>query len=118
MPTAVEPNYPFPGRRTPSPVLVAAAGWLLPGAGYWLVGERARALVVGITIIILFTGGTLIGGVRSIQVPGYGETGGKVYTWNQFKSNRPTGASMSLENMPLAESPIQYRQGQWVLTNV
>lgn len=65
--------------RPPSPPLVAVAGWLLPGAGYWLIGHRARAIVVGATIITLFLAGTLIGGVRAIQVPGYGEEGGRLY---------------------------------------
>jgi hypothetical protein len=77
MPTT-DPEY-APRR---SPILVALAGWLLPGSGYWLIGERARGLVVGITIIILFTAGTLIGGVRAIQVPGFGEDGGYLYTWH------------------------------------
>jgi hypothetical protein len=54
---------------------VALASWLLPGAGYWLLGQRARALTVGISIIILFVAGLLIGGVRVIEVPGYGDHG-------------------------------------------
>ena len=54
---------------------VAAAAWLLPGAGHWLLGQRARALTVGISIITLFTAGLLIGGVRLIEVPGYGDHG-------------------------------------------
>lgn len=61
-------------RNVPVP-LVAFAGWVLPGAGYWLLGERARALVVGISIIILYVAGLLIGGVRLIDVPGYGDHG-------------------------------------------
>ena len=62
----------------PAP-LVALAGWLVPGAGYWLLGHRARAIIVAATIITLFLAGTLIGGVRAIQVPGYGEEGGRLY---------------------------------------
>lgn len=61
-------------RNVPVP-LVALAAWLLPGAGYWLLGQRARALVVGISIIVLFILGLLIGGVRLIEVPGYGDHG-------------------------------------------
>ena len=55
--------------------LVALAGWVLPGAGYWLLGQRIRALVVGISVIALFVTGLLIGGVRLIEVPGYGDHG-------------------------------------------
>jgi len=61
--------------RTPPPSIVAAASWLVPGAGYWLIGQRARALTVGISITVLFVTGLLIGGVRLIEVPGYGDHG-------------------------------------------
>jgi hypothetical protein len=33
------------------PPLVALAGWLLPGAGYWLIGQKVRAVTVGVTIL-------------------------------------------------------------------
>lgn len=51
------------------PLVVALAGWLLPGLGYSLIGHKLRGLVVGITIIVLFVIGLLIGGVRSLEVP-------------------------------------------------
>ncbi len=56
---------------TSSAPLVALASWLVPGAGYWLIGQRGRALGVGITITVLFILGLLVGGVRVIEVPGY-----------------------------------------------
>src|SRR6478735_8015823 len=74
-----------------SPPLVAIAGWLLPGAGYWLIGQRVRAIVVGSTIIVMFLSGLLIGGVRSIQVPGYGENGGRLYNVREEQQERRTG---------------------------
>jgi hypothetical protein len=58
-----------------SPTTVAAAGWLVPGAGYLLLGQRARAMAVGLTVTLLFVGGLLIGGVRVLEVPGYGPHG-------------------------------------------
>lgn len=58
-----------------SPPLVALAGWLLPGAGYWLLGQRARALIIGITILWLWVSGLAIGGVRIIEVPKYDAQG-------------------------------------------
>ena len=51
--------------------LVVIAGWLVPGLGYFVIGERARGLIVGITILMTFAGGMLIGGIRVIDVPGY-----------------------------------------------
>jgi hypothetical protein len=61
-----------------SPPLVALAGWVLPGAGHWLVGERTRAIVIGATILGLFLLGLLLAGVRVIEVPGYDDAGGPV----------------------------------------
>jgi hypothetical protein len=57
------PSNSFP------PPLVALAGWLIPGAGYWLIGQRVRAITVGVTILVLFTLGILIAGMRVVQAP-------------------------------------------------
>jgi hypothetical protein len=51
------------------PPVVALAGWVLPGAGYLLIGHRARSLTVGVTILVLFVLGLLIGGVRVVDPP-------------------------------------------------
>jgi len=56
-------------RDLPPPPLVAIAGWILPGSGYWLIGQRSRAAVVGITIILLFALGILISGIRVVEAP-------------------------------------------------
>ncbi len=53
------------------PFVVAIAGWVLPGLGYWLIGERARGTIAGVTILLLFVAGIFIGGIRVIDVPGY-----------------------------------------------
>src|SRR4051812_35337040 len=45
------------------PPLVALAGWLLPGAGYWLIGQRTRAITVGTTILTVFVLGILVSGI-------------------------------------------------------
>src|SRR5687767_14271216 len=50
----------------PAPV-VALAAWLLPGLGYFLIGQRARGLTVCVTILLLFASGLLIGGVRVVD---------------------------------------------------
>lgn len=51
--------------------LVAIAGWLLPGSGYWLIGHRTRAIVICATILALFTAGVLIGGIRIVESPDF-----------------------------------------------
>jgi hypothetical protein len=60
----------------PPPVpIVALAGWCVPGLGYLLIGERARALFSGVSIVLIFLLGILIAGVRCVDVPGYSEVG-------------------------------------------
>jgi hypothetical protein len=63
--------------RVPVP-LVAIAGWVVPGAGYWLIGQRARGTTIGVTILALFLLGLLISGIRVIEVPGYDSYGAEI----------------------------------------
>jgi hypothetical protein len=58
-----------------SPPLVALAEWLVPGAGYWLIGQRTRAIVVGVTIFAIFTVGILISGIRVVEAPDFAGSG-------------------------------------------
>ena len=61
----------------PAP-LVALAAWLVPGGGYLVLGQRARGLTIGVTVVVLFTLGLLIGGVRALEVPGWDEHGWQI----------------------------------------
>lgn len=54
------------------------AAWLLPGLGHSLVGERVRGIAIGVTVVSMYVGGLLIGGVRVIEVPGYDNDGRKI----------------------------------------
>ena len=80
-----------------SPPLVALAAWLLPGAGYLLLGQRTRGLVVGISILLLFVVGLLIAGVRVLDVPGYDATG------QPIEINTATGPEWVMKAQPLSE---------------
>ena len=60
-----------------APPLVAVAGWIVPGAGYLLLGQVARGVTIGVTILFLFIAGVLIGGIRVIDVPGFTSLGEK-----------------------------------------
>jgi hypothetical protein len=100
----------------PAAPLVAIAGWLVPGAGYWLLGQRARAITVGATIITLFLAGTLIGGVRAIQVPGYGEEGGKLYVVRE-RDRAYDGREVFVERIKEHRAGRTQPEGDWVVTN-
>lgn len=67
-------SYEPPPIPPPVPV-VALAGWCVPGLGYWLIGERRRAIFSGVSILAIFVLGLLIAGVRCIDVPGFDDRG-------------------------------------------
>ena len=46
---------------------VAVAGWFIPGAGHWLIKERKRAIIIFLTITLLFTLGIYIGSIGVID---------------------------------------------------
>lgn len=60
----------------PPPPLVAVAGWVIPGGGYFLIGQRTRGTVIGVTIVALFVLGILIAGVRVVDAPNLFGAGG------------------------------------------
>ena len=48
------------------PLLVVSA-WVMPGLGHWLLGERWRGLIVGVTLLGLFAAGLLIGSIDVVD---------------------------------------------------
>jgi hypothetical protein len=58
-----------------SPVLVGVCAWLVPGGGYFLIGQRTRAATVFVAIVALFLLGIVIGGIRVMDPPGWGQYG-------------------------------------------
>lgn len=56
------------------PVVVVCA-WLIPGGGYFLIGQRARAMTVFVAVAALFLAGIVIGGIRIMDPPGWGQYG-------------------------------------------
>lgn len=90
-------------RQVPS-AIVAVAAWIVPGAGYLLIGDIARGLTVGITIVLLFFGGLLVGGIRCLDVPGYDAHGTKIMvSANGRPGPRSTGEAWILQARPLDE---------------
>jgi hypothetical protein len=93
-----------------SPPVVALAGWVLPGLGYWLIGQRGRAIACGLTILLVFFGGILIAGVRVVQAPdmsGSGNTAQKILQRPWFIGqvlNGPLGITAAVISGKLAAS--------------
>lgn len=47
--------------------LAFVLAWALPGLGHWWVGERRRALLIGASVLGLFFGGLLVGGLDAVD---------------------------------------------------
>src|SRR5437763_364933 len=75
---SIPPMPQRPEKLVPPPPIIALAAWLLPGLGYWLLGQRGRAMVVGISVLTLFALGLLIGDIRVLEVPMFNEHGRQV----------------------------------------
>ena len=76
--------------RLPVPApLVALAGWLVPGSGYWLLGQRARSLTIGITVVVLFVVGVLLAGVRVVDAPALSATPAPQTTLERGRNPQP-----------------------------
>ena len=52
-----------------NPALVGLAAWALPGLGHWLLGQRSRAIVLFVTILLTYWTGIAAGGVRYTADP-------------------------------------------------
>jgi hypothetical protein len=48
-------------------LLVGLASWLVPGAGYFLLNEKKRALIILITILLTFLLGLYVGSIGVID---------------------------------------------------
>src|SRR5436190_1622697 len=99
------------------PPVVAMLGWLIPGAGYWLLGQRLRAIVIGVTILLIFAGGVLVGGIRIVQAPdmsGQGTLGARLLQRPWFMGQvlaGPVGIGAAYASDSLAQNP-RYKKVQ------
>jgi hypothetical protein len=50
-----------------SPAAVAAASWMLPGAGHWMAGQKSKGVVVGAAVLITFVAGLGMGMGHSVD---------------------------------------------------
>ena len=101
-------------RNAPVPV-VALASWLVPGAGYWLLGQRLRAVVVGLTISALFVGGLLIGGIKVLEVPGYGDHGQPLSVVRETYRGRSQSGEDAVVNQDRTTEDNDPRSIGWVM---
>jgi hypothetical protein len=62
---------PIPAEKSMFPILVLLAGWLVPGAGHFLVGKWARALLIFAAILTMYLTGLALSG--EIYVPNTGD---------------------------------------------
>jgi len=51
------------------PYVAGPLAWLIPGAGHWYLGMKARGVILFVTIAAMFWTGVAIGGVRTTVDP-------------------------------------------------
>jgi hypothetical protein len=103
------PDEQFATSSVPVPVVVLA-GWAIPGAGYFLLGQRKRALAVGVTILVLYFLGLLVGGIRELEVPGYSAEGKMVRVASHIERRGGGSVLVTHEGDDVEDGP-------WVLTS-
>ena len=96
----------------PAP-LVALLSWILPGGGYFLIGQKIRGAVIGISIILLFMLGVLFAGVRVIDVPGYNDRGEAIYTRMEQNNQREMREVRGTNPLPGPTSSEWQPVGPW-----
>ena len=105
-----------PSRATWSPPIVALAAWLLPGGGYVLIGQRARGVTVGVTVVALFFLGLLVGGVRALEVPGWDERGWPIRLNDRGYRVHPDDASYPRATWVMRRSALtEIRAKPWAI---
>jgi len=98
------------------PVAIALLGWLVPGLGYWLAGHRGRGVIVFISVVTALLLGILIGGIRVMDPPGWGQFGFKpqIVQVNVNQATRVDPHSTAEEANP--RRPHGYENLGWALT--
>ncbi|HUT31560.1 MAG TPA: DUF6677 family protein [Sedimentisphaerales bacterium] len=51
-------------------IIVGLLGWLIPGAGHVLIGEKKRAIIIFVTILLTFCIGVFVGSIGVINPVG------------------------------------------------
>ncbi len=97
-----------PVTEGPGPIGYAAPvmAWLAPGLGHFIIGERARGLVLGLTIYLLFAGGLFMGGIRAINPEDQ-----PIWTYTQFLSGWPMLIANQLQKAAVAQVGDMTHQG-------
>lgn len=56
------------GTNPSDPARALLVSWLLPGAGHWVIGQRGRAALFGLTVVGVFLAGLWMGGLSTVSV--------------------------------------------------
>ncbi len=104
----------------PKPTSAAAvviAGIILPGWGYWLLGEKKRAILAGGGILLMFLLGIFIAGVRVVNLPGYEDGYKKYVEAHRYGENRVYFVPTTRPAVAVEPSPARDATGrpQWTV---
>jgi hypothetical protein len=74
-----------------SPFLVVALGWLVPGAGHFLLGRRGRAAIILAAVVVPFIFGLLMRGPLFQPGDGSGDVLSRVIQYGGFIGDLASG---------------------------
>jgi hypothetical protein len=86
------------------PALAWLLGWLVPGAGHWYLGQRARGAVICGTLVACFASGVLIGGRSTVSA------GKPEYLVLQWGAGLPAAAAWWAADPSPADVPVSRRE--------
>ncbi len=81
---SIQPRVRVGGSESGLGYIAIAVGWLVPGAGHLMMGQRKRGAIFLLAIHTLFFIGLLVGGVRALDRPRQ-----RLWTYSQFMAGWP-----------------------------
>lgn len=81
---SIQPRVSVGGSKSGMGYIALAVGWLIPGAGHLIMGQRKRGVIFLVAIHTLFFMGLLVGGVRALDRPRQ-----RLWTYSQYMAGWP-----------------------------
>jgi hypothetical protein len=82
-------------------------GWLLPGAGHWVLGQRGKAVMFASIIFVTFFVGVALAGGHAVSFERE-----QLYFWGEFGAAVPALLGLGLDGViAIEEIPSTYHLG-------
>lgn len=95
---AYNPREPVSDGPGPIGYVAPVIAWVAPGLGHFMIRERARGVVLGLTIYLLFAAGLFMGGIRAINPEDQ-----PIWTYTQFLAGWPMLIANQLQKATISQ---------------